>query len=62
MYAADDRAAAAEELEKLRELYEGILKDSSPEIVEEIKQRAGQRVRELSEAIKGLEASAIESD
>jgi hypothetical protein len=60
VYAADDRAAATEECKKLKDLYEDTVKSSSPEVAAEVTRRVGQRIRELEEAIKGLEASAME--
>lgn len=61
VYAADDRAAAADELAKLKELYEAAVNDTSPEIAKEIQSRVGQRIRELDHAIQGLEKSAMEN-
>lgn len=60
MYAADDRAAAADELAKLKELYDAAIKHSSADVAKEIQSRVGQRIRELDQAIQGLERSAIE--
>lgn len=52
IYAADDRGAAREELDKLKEVYEEALKGND---AEEIKRRVGQRIRELENAIVALE-------
>lgn len=57
VYAADDRAAAREELNSLKNMYEEALE--GPE-GEEIKRRIGQRIRELDKAVEALERSALE--
>ena len=57
MYAADDRAAAREELDNLKEVYEKALEGSDGE---EVKKRIGQRIRELDHAVQALEKSALE--
>lgn len=62
MYAPDDRAAAVEEMERLQTMYETALKEQPTDTAAEIKRRIGQRIRELDEAIKGLEESAKGGD
>lgn len=57
VYAADDRAAAREEFDKLKEMFEGALKGGHGE---EVRRRVGPRVRELENALRGLEISAQE--
>ncbi len=57
VYAADDRTAAREELNKLKELFE---KAVTGEEGEEVKRRVGQRVSELDNAVQGLEKAALE--
>lgn len=57
VYAADDRAAAREELDALKALYEQALQDSD---AEEIKTRVGHRIRELDHAVQALEQKALE--
>jgi len=57
VYAADDRAAAREELDKLKTMYEEALGGSDGE---EIKGRVGQRIRELDNAVQAMEKSAME--
>ncbi|KAE9371510.1 hypothetical protein N431DRAFT_341744 [Stipitochalara longipes BDJ] len=57
VYAADDRAAAREELNKLKEMFEEALAGSEGE---EVQRRIGQRIRELDNAIEGLERAATE--
>jgi hypothetical protein len=58
VYAADDRAAAQEELKKLKDAYKNALETSSPEVSAEIRGRVGQRIRELDHAIQGMEEAA----
>jgi hypothetical protein len=57
VYAADDRAAAREELNKLKEMFEEALEGPDGE---EVKSRVGQRIRELENAVVNLEKSATE--
>ncbi|KAJ8060627.1 hypothetical protein OCU04_010936 [Sclerotinia nivalis] len=57
VYAADDRAAAAEELRKLKEMYGTAI---AGEHGEEIQRRVGQRVRELEQGVLALEERARE--
>jgi predicted RNA-binding protein len=57
VYAADDRAAAREELDKLKEMFEEALAGSEGE---EVQRRVGQRIRELVNAVAGLEKAASE--
>lgn len=56
VYAADDRAAAREELDKLKSMFEEALQGPDGE---EIKGRVGQRIRELDNAIQAMEQSAM---
>lgn len=60
IYAADDRIAAREHLEKLQETYDGIVDNLNytAEAREEVKRRAGQRIRELVKAMEALEEKA----
>jgi len=60
-YAADDRAAAREELDKLLEYYQGILEGDAA-VAEEVKRRVGQRIRELEQAVLGMEESVKHGD
>lgn len=57
VYAADDRAAAREELDALKALYNQALQDSN---AEEVKTRVGHRIRELDHAVQALEQKALE--
>ena len=57
MYAADDRAAAQDELAKLKEAFQAaVLAEGG----EEIQRRIGQRIRELDNAVTALEERAME--
>jgi hypothetical protein len=57
VYAADDRAAAREELDHLKQMYEKALESGD---AEEVKRRVGQKIRELDNAIAALEESSME--
>ncbi|KAL9016451.1 MAG: hypothetical protein Q9185_006220 [Variospora sp. 1 TL-2023] len=69
VYAADDRAAAREELEKLKRVYYEAAAvrlrttgggDGGGEMGEEVKRRVGARVRELERGVEALEERAKE--
>ena len=55
MYAADDRAAAQEELGKLKTAFDQAVKSPHGE---EIHRRVGQRIRELDRAVEAMEEQA----
>lgn len=57
VYAADDRAAAREELDNLKALYDEALQGSD---AEEVKNRVGGRIRELDNAVQALEKKGLE--
>ena len=57
VYAADDRAAAQEELTKFKEAYEKAINSADGE---QIKNRIGSRVRELERAVEAMEERAME--
>ncbi|KAL9591862.1 MAG: hypothetical protein Q9219_007725 [cf. Caloplaca sp. 3 TL-2023] len=57
VYAADDRAAAREELGKLQAAFEAAVKGEGGK---EVRRRVGQRVRELERGVEALEERAIE--
>ena len=57
VYAADDRAAAQEELAKFKEAYEKAVGSADGE---QIKNRIGSRVRELERAVEAMEEKAME--
>ncbi|KAF1982530.1 hypothetical protein K402DRAFT_301238, partial [Aulographum hederae CBS 113979] len=58
VYAAEDRAAAREEFEKMKKVYEDAVGGQDAEISEDVKRRVGQRVRELESAILAMEELA----
>jgi hypothetical protein len=60
VYAADDRAAAREELEKLKEAYRVVVDGEDKGVAEEVKRRVGGRVRELEKAVEAMEEAALE--
>ena len=61
VYAADDRAAAQEELAKLKEAFSSAVKEvGDEEMGKEITRRVGQRVRELERAVEAMEELAKE--
>ena len=57
VYAEEDRKAAREELDRLKEMYEDALQGEDGE---EVQRRIGQRIRELDMAVQALERSALE--
>ncbi|KAK3059496.1 hypothetical protein LTS18_010728, partial [Coniosporium uncinatum] len=50
VYAADDRAAAREEFDKLKKVFEDAVNGPDRSLGEEVKSRVGQRIRELENA------------
>ncbi|KAG0652904.1 hypothetical protein D0Z07_0439 [Hyphodiscus hymeniophilus] len=57
VYAEEDRKAAREELDSLKEMFEEAIEGEDGE---EVKRRVGQRIRELDEGVKALEERALE--
>ena len=60
VYATDDRVAAREALQLLKDEYQKAIRESSPEVAQEITNRVWQRIRELENAITALEESVTE--
>jgi len=60
VYAADDREAAQEALNMLKEGFASAVRESDPEVGKEIQARVGQRIRELENAVKAMEEMAME--
>ena len=60
MYASDDREAAKDAINQLKDAYEKAVKLSSPQVAEQIRGRVSQRIRELDNAYTALEESAME--
>jgi hypothetical protein len=63
-YAADDRAAAREELDRLVEFYKSVTEGYGEEgvVKDEVKRRVGQRIRELVAGVEAMEEEAIHGD
>ncbi|KAF2027008.1 hypothetical protein EK21DRAFT_72982 [Setomelanomma holmii] len=63
-YAADDRAAAREELDKLLGYYKGVVDggQEGKDVAEEVRRRVGQRIRELEAGIVRMEEEALHGD
>ncbi|KAH8808877.1 hypothetical protein F5884DRAFT_385047 [Xylogone sp. PMI_703] len=57
IYAADDRAAAREELKKLKDMFEEALQGAHGE---EVRRRVGPRIRELETAVEELNKADYE--
>lgn len=57
VYAAEDREAARDELDLLKEMYEQALQTGAGE---EIRGRVGQRIRELDNAVQAMEKKGLE--
>ncbi|KAK4555123.1 hypothetical protein LTR86_007889 [Recurvomyces mirabilis] len=62
VYAEEDRKAAREELDKVKEAYRLVVEGPDADLAEEVKRRIGQRVRELEHGVKAMEQLAIEQD
>lgn len=60
VYAQDDRDAAREEFDKLKEMFEAAV--ANAETGEEVQRRIGSRIRELENAVKNMEELAQEHD
>lgn len=60
VYAAEDREAAKEALEKLKEAFEKAVKESAPDVAKEVQSRTGPRIRELENAVIAMEEMAME--
>ncbi|KAL6151110.1 hypothetical protein ACJQWK_10680 [Exserohilum turcicum] len=61
-YAADDRAAAREELDRLLTYYKGVVEGEDRVVADEVKRRVGQRIRELEHAVLAMEEAATHGD
>ena len=60
VYASDDRKAAKEAIQQLKDGYDKAVKLASPQVAEEIRGRVSQRIRELDNAYTALEESVVE--
>jgi len=61
-YAPDDRQAAREELDKVKEAYRSVVEGPDREVAEEVKRRVGQRIRELEQGVVAMEELAMNQD
>ena len=62
IYASDDREAAKDVLNTLKEAYQKAVKEARPEVAKEITGRVGQRIRELENAVTAMEERAMHDD
>ncbi|KAF2501186.1 hypothetical protein BU16DRAFT_555685 [Lophium mytilinum] len=60
VYAEDDRAAAREELEKLRQAFKVVVEGKDRGVAEEVRRRVGGRITELERAVEAMEEAALE--
>ena len=60
VYAADDREAAKDALNMLKETFQKSIKESAPEVAKEVQSRVGPRIRELENAVVAMEEMAME--
>lgn len=60
VYAADDREAAKEALELLKEAFDRAVRESDPETARAVQSRVGDRIRELENALVAVEEMAME--
>lgn len=60
VYAAEDREAAKEALQNLKDAYERAVKESDPDVAKEVQSRTGPRIRELENAVIAMEEMAME--
>ena len=58
-YGAEDREAAHQAFQELRDAYEKAVGEPG-EVGREVEKRVGQRVRELESALKGMDEMALE--
>ncbi|KAI9656406.1 MAG: hypothetical protein M1831_004658 [Alyxoria varia] len=62
VYAEEDRKAAREELDRVQEAFKAVTEGPDRELAEQVKQRVGQRIRELDNAVKSVEDMAQNQD
>jgi hypothetical protein len=64
VYAADDRAAARDEFDKLKDLYEQYMvgEGLSQQAKEDVDRRIGRKIKEIEGALRKLEDDAAEKD
>lgn len=62
VYAEEDRKAARDELERVKEAYRAVVEGGDKEVGEEVRRRVGQRIRELEQGVKAMEELAMNQD
>ena len=64
VYAADDRQAAREELDKLHAAYSAVVDgaETPHDVADAVSRRVGQRTRELDQAVRAMEEMAMNHD
>jgi len=62
VYAEEDRKAAREELMRVKEAYRAVVEGEDEALAGEVKQRIGQRIRELEAGIERMEEMALHQD
>jgi len=64
VYAADDRAAAKDEFNKLKDLYEQYMvgESLSQQAKDEVDRRIGRKLKEIEETLRKLEDEAADKD
>lgn len=59
-YAEEDRKAAREEFDKVKQAYQSVIDGEDKALAEEVKRRIGQRIRELEQGVRHMEEMALE--
>lgn len=62
VYAEEDRKAAREELEKVKEAFQKVVGGGDQAVAEEVRRRIGQRIRELENGVAAMEEMAQNQD
>lgn len=62
VYAEEDRKAAREELNRVKEAFDSVVNGENRELAEEVKRRVGQRIRELEQGVGAMEELAQNQD
>lgn len=62
VYAEEDRKAARDEFDKMKQAFQAVVEGENSALAEEVQRRIGQRVRELEQGIERMEEMAKEQD
>ena len=62
VYAEEDRNAAREELETVQEAYRSVVDGPDERLASEVRNRIGQRIRELEAGVVRMEEMAMNQD